>query len=47
MEKAENDAGAAVKVKRYQVRPREELYDLANDPWERIIWPNRPPPLKF
>jgi N-sulfoglucosamine sulfohydrolase len=33
--KAESDSEAATKVHRYQTRPREELYDLANDPLEQ------------
>jgi arylsulfatase A-like enzyme len=31
---AENDPAAAATVKRYTIRPAEELYDLANDPNE-------------
>ncbi len=34
LRKAENDAAAAAVVTRYRSRPAEELYDLANDPWE-------------
>jgi N-sulfoglucosamine sulfohydrolase len=34
-ETARTNTDAATKVHRYQVRPREELYDLANDPWEQ------------
>ena len=34
IEKAKNDPGAAFKTKRYQERPREELYNLTNDPRE-------------
>ena len=30
-----HDPSIADKVKRYQQRPAEELYDLANDPWEQ------------
>ena len=33
-EKAANDADAAEKVRRYQRRAGEELYDVANDPYE-------------
>ena len=33
--KAENDTDAATKVHHYQARPREELYDLLNDPLEQ------------
>ncbi len=32
---AENDPNAAAIVRRYSVRPAEELYDLATDPFER------------
>lgn len=31
---AEHDAAAAAVIARYRIRPAEELYDLANDPWE-------------
>ena len=34
-EKARSDTDAATKVQRYQVRPREELYELVTDPWEQ------------
>ena len=34
IEKAKTDPAAAAIVKRYHVRPAEELYDLAADPWE-------------
>ncbi len=34
LRKAENDASAAAVVARYRTRPAEELYDVANDPWE-------------
>jgi len=33
--KSHTDPGAAEKVRRYQGRPREELYDLEKDPWEK------------
>ncbi|MEO5916936.1 MAG: sulfatase [Luteolibacter sp.] len=35
IKKAESNPVAATKVKRYQQRPKEELYDLANDPLEQ------------
>ena len=35
VEKAEQDADAATKVRRYHERPREELYDLVDDPLEQ------------
>jgi N-sulfoglucosamine sulfohydrolase len=35
VQKASTDADAATKVKRYQERPREELYDIVNDPFEK------------
>lgn len=35
VQKATKDADAATKVRRYQERPREELYDLQNDPLEK------------
>jgi arylsulfatase A-like enzyme len=34
MNKAKTDPDAAAKVRRYQERPREELYDVIKDPWE-------------
>ncbi|MGH7138087.1 MAG: hypothetical protein ACREHD_20235 [Pirellulales bacterium] len=34
VELAETDATAAAVVRRYHVRPAEELYDLTNDRWE-------------
>jgi uncharacterized sulfatase len=40
--KAKSDAEAARKVKRYQQRPREELYDLHSDPWEQTNLAERP-----
>ncbi|MBK1883825.1 sulfatase [Luteolibacter pohnpeiensis] len=35
VKKAKTNADAAMKVKRYQQRPKEELYDLATDPLEQ------------
>jgi hypothetical protein len=35
VQKAQHDADAATKVHRYQERPREELYDVINDPLEQ------------
>jgi uncharacterized sulfatase len=35
VEKGRDDPQAAISVKRYQERPREELYDLESDPWEQ------------
>jgi arylsulfatase A-like enzyme len=35
LQRGQNDPSIADKVKRYQERPAEELYDLANDPWEQ------------
>jgi N-sulfoglucosamine sulfohydrolase len=35
VQKAENNPEAATIVQRYQARPREELYDLSNDPLEQ------------
>jgi uncharacterized sulfatase len=34
VEKAKTDPAAAAIVRRYHVRPAEELYDLTTDPWE-------------
>jgi len=36
LERAKSDPTAAAVVRRYHVRPAEELYDLTADPWERI-----------
>jgi arylsulfatase A-like enzyme len=33
--KAQSDPNAAFKVHRYQERPKEELYDIVNDPYEQ------------
>lgn len=35
LQRGKNDSSIADKVKRYQERPAEELYDLQNDPWEQ------------
>lgn len=35
VQKAKNNSEAATKVRRYQERPREELYDLSKDPLEQ------------
>lgn len=36
--RAKTDAAAATLVRRYQERPREELYDLMSDPLEHTTW---------
>lgn len=40
--KAENDADAAEKIRRYENRPGEELYDVVNDPYEWHNLANEP-----
>lgn len=35
VQKAKTNATAATKVSRYQERPKEELYDIVNDPYEQ------------